>query len=121
MIQFTLPMPPSMNSIWRGKAKGVYRSAEYIQWIIVAGNMLKTYKIKPVKPPYIVDYEFGRKVTKKGVVSKTRMDVANREKALSDLLQKMGVIEDDCMIDDMRLRWSQDVEPSMVRVSVGTI
>jgi Holliday junction resolvase RusA-like endonuclease len=68
-----------------------------------------------------VDYEFGRKVTKKGVVSKTRMDVANREKALSDLLQKMGVIEDDCMIDDMRLRWSQDVGPSMVRVSVGTI
>jgi Holliday junction resolvase RusA-like endonuclease len=49
------------------------------------------------------------------------MDVANREKDLSDLLQKMGVIEDDCMIDDMRLRWSQDVEPSMVRVSVGTI
>jgi crossover junction endodeoxyribonuclease RusA len=121
MIQFTLPMPPSTNSIWRGKAKGVYRSAEYMRWIIVAGNMLKTYKIKPVNPPYAVDYEFGRKVTKKGVVSKIRMDVANREKALSDLLQKMGVIEDDCLINDMRLRWSADVEPNTVRVSVRTI
>jgi crossover junction endodeoxyribonuclease RusA len=121
MIQFTLPMPPSMNSIWRGKAKGVYRSAEYMKWIIVAGNMLKTYRIATVTPPYIVDYEFGRKVTKKGEVSKARMDVANREKALSDLLQKMGVIEDDCLINDMRLRWSQEVEPNMVRITVGTL
>ena len=121
MIQFVLPMPPSMNSIWRGKAKGVYRSPEYMKWIIAAGNLLKTYKIKPIDPPYAVDYEFGRKVTKKGLVSKARMDVANREKALSDLLQKMGVIEDDCLIDDMRLRWSQDVAPSTVRVSVRTL
>jgi Holliday junction resolvase RusA-like endonuclease len=92
-----------------------------MQWIIVAGNMLKSYRIAPIKPPYIVDYEFGRKVTKTGAVSKARMDVANREKALSDLLQKMAVIEDDCLIEDMRLRWSQDVEPSMVRVTVGTL
>jgi len=121
MIQFTLPMPPSTNRIWRGKAKGVYRSAEYIQWIIVAGNMLKSYRLKPVSPPYAVVYEFGRRVTKKGAVSKVRMDVANREKALSDLLQKMGLIEDDCLIEDMHLRWSADVEPDMVRVSVGTL
>jgi len=114
-------MPPSTNRIWRGKAKGVYRSAEYIQWIIVAGNMLKSYRLKPVSPPYAVVYEFGRRVTKKGAVSKVRMDVANREKALSDLLQKMGLIEDDCLIEDMHLRWSADVEPDMVRVSVGTL
>ena len=121
MVRIVLPMPPSTNRIWRGKAKGVYRSAEYTQWIIVAGNMLKSYRLKPVSPPYAVVYEFGRRVTKKGAVSKVRMDVANREKALSDLLQKMTLIEDDCLIEDMHLRWAADVEPDMVRVSVRTL
>jgi hypothetical protein len=31
------------------------------------------------------------------------------------------LIEDDCLIEDMHLRWSADVEPDMVQVSVGTL
>jgi crossover junction endodeoxyribonuclease RusA len=113
MINLLLPMPPSTNRIWRSGGGKVYRDAKYMQWIVVAGNMVKAARVKQVKPPYAVVYEYGRK-------DKRRSDLANREKALSDLLQKMAVITDDCEIVDMHLRWADDVEPGMVKISVKT-
>jgi Holliday junction resolvase RusA-like endonuclease len=113
MTTFVLPMPPSTNRIWRSGKGKVYRDKNYIQWIAIAGNMVKVARVKQVDPPYRVVYEYGRK-------DRRRSDLANREKALSDLLQKMGVITDDCEITDMRLRWSDEVEPGMVKITVET-
>lgn len=55
-----------------------------------------------------------------GRPSKRRMDAANREKGISDTLQRWGVILDDCQITDIRLYWAEDVEPGMVRVTLCT-
>ena len=121
MTQFILPMPPSVNSIWRGKNKGVYRSAEYVKWISDATILVYSQRVVSVFPPYKVTYEFSKPITKKGKQSKVRMDLANREKALSDLLQKCNVITDDCEIIDMCLRWVEDLKPNHVRISIQTI
>lgn len=45
-----------------------------------------------------------------------RRDLANYEKATSDLLVKWGILSDDSQIVDIRLHWADDVEPGMVRV-----
>jgi len=36
---------------------------------------------------------------------KRRRDIGNLEKAVSDILQATGVIEDDCLCQDLRMRW----------------
>jgi hypothetical protein len=37
----TVPMPPSMNSLWWSNRGRVHRSAEYEQWLNDAGWILK--------------------------------------------------------------------------------
>lgn len=39
--------------------------------------------------------------------NKRRRDLGNLEKAVSDLLQKAGVIEDDYLCQDIHLRWAK--------------
>jgi len=53
-------------------------------------------------------YEFGRP-------DKRRRDVANYEKAVSDLLTTYAVIEDDSLIEEMTLRWA-DVDGVKVTI-----
>ena len=47
-------------------------------------------------------FSFGRP-------NKMRRDVANFGRAVTDQLVKAGVIEDDCLIEQMTLQWSADV------------
>ena len=54
-------------------------------------------------------YEFGRP-------DKRRRDVANYEKAVSDILVTAGVIEDDSLIEEITLRWA-DVEGVEVTIT----
>lgn len=58
-------------------------------------------------------YTFGRP-------DKRRRDVANLEKAVGDTLTRWGVLEDDCQIVDIRLRWgrSGEVRAGECRVSL---
>jgi len=78
--------PLSNNALWRGR---VYRSKRYndyeetMLWLIASQNP------KKYKGWVAVDYKF--------YLNKyyTNSDVFNYEKALSDILEKAGVIEDD--------------------------
>lgn len=110
MIQLTLPMPPSTNRLWRSNQR-VHKSTEYTRWITQAGMIARSFRIQPIKGPYRVLYEFGRK-------DKRRTDLGNREKALSDLLQAVQIIEDDCLINEITLRWHPDIEAGMARVTI---
>ena len=111
-LQFHLPMPPSANSIWRSTAGRVYRSAQYVAWHKRALALM--LGLIPMAPRYKVLYEFGRP-------SRRKMDLGNREKALSDALQAAGVITDDSLIVDLQLRWAEDVPGGEVRVSIWTV
>ena len=52
--------------------------------------------------PVQVEYHFRRPDNKR------RQDLGNLEKATSDILVSLGVIEDDSLIHDLRMRWGSD-------------
>ena len=55
-----------------------------------------------------------------GRPDKRRRDVANLEKTVGDTLTRWGVLEDDCQIVDIRMRWGSggEVKPGKCRVEL---
>ena len=81
----TLPIPPSLNSMFPGKTRR-HKSAEYKAWIEHAGWVLETARISPVIGPFALQIRLPVKM---------RGDIDNRAKAILDLLVKHGVTPDD--------------------------
>ena len=115
---FTLPMPPSMNRLWRANRGRVHISQDYKAWKMEASLHLNQQKhVGEIPPPYRVVYAFDRKDDGVG-------DVFNREKALSDLLQSTGVITDDKFIEDGRVYWDREnklAPPGMVHCTLESL
>jgi Holliday junction resolvase RusA-like endonuclease len=120
-VVLDLPFPPSANAIWRNVKGRTLKSERYRQWSTVAGRELKAQSPSKVRGPYEIDLTFE-------VRDARRRDLGNLEKAVSDLLQEHGVIEDDCFAQDIRLRWGaakgvhvvvREVSPLMTFRSIG--
>jgi len=114
-VTFSLPMPPSVNALYKNvKGRGRAKTSRYLDWITEAGIELNLQHVPTLTPPYSIEYAVGRP-------DKRKRDVANLEKALSDLLVSMDVIEDDSLINDNRQRWCADVPPGMVHCTVESL
>lgn len=81
----SIPVPPSSNNLFANGRRGRFKTAEYKSWIDEAGWTVKAQKPTPVKGPYKLFI----------TVPKIRGDLGNREKAVSDLLVSLGLIDDD--------------------------
>lgn len=114
-VTFTLPMPPSVNALYKNVSRGRAKTSRYLSWIAEAGIELNRQHVPTLTPPYRVDYAIGKPTTNR------KRDVANLEKALSDLLVSMDVIEDDSFIEDNRQRWCADVPAGMVHCTVESL
>jgi Holliday junction resolvase RusA-like endonuclease len=88
MTSFTLPMPPSTNSIWRAVKGRNIMSEEYRAWKIEAGQALNAQR--PEKHSGRVHVSI---VLCAG--DNRRRDLDNRLKAPLDLIKAHGVIVDD--------------------------
>lgn len=113
-IVIDLPFPPSVNSIWRGSGKHVYRSEKYKDWIADAWGcwlcQRATQKEKSIKGYYTLTVILN-------APDKRLRDVGNYEKATSDFLEKIRVIQNDCLCCDQHLVWGdQDDAPLGMRV-----
>ena len=99
-IKLSLPYPPSVNRLWRASAGGrMYRSKEYNDWRDAAGWAISSQaKGKGIKGEYILEIRAVKP-------DKRRRDLGNLEKAISDLLQEVKVIEDDCLCQDIHILW----------------
>lgn len=86
-----------------------FKSKEYKAWEKLADQYGLTKPRLKLFGEVCATYYCGRP-------SNRRMDVANREKGISDTLVRWGVLDDDCQITDIRLLWSDDVEKGFVRV-----
>lgn len=102
-IEITLPFPVSVNSIWRGGRKRVFKSAAYITWINEAHlawlqqkPKLKTKKI----------YGFYRLSVVVSPPDKRRRDLSNLIKVLEDFCQTVGIIEDDSLCRELHMVYS---------------
>lgn len=115
-IVIDLPFPPSVNSIWRGSGRHVYRSTKYKDWIADAWGcwlcQRATQKEKSIKGYYtleiIINAPDGR-----------RRDLGNYEKVVSDFLESSHIIDNDCLCQDLHLAWgAKEDAPLGVRVVI---
>ena len=107
-----LPFPPSVNALYAHDRKTNRRfiAKRYAAWKGEAGFALAQQKPLPRFPGKIyVTMRFGRP-------DRRRRDVANFEKAVSDLLVSAGVIVDDCLIERNSQEWDDAIVGCQVEI-----
>ena len=111
MIEITLPWPPTVNTYWRNfngrtiiSAKGrEYRQAVADQVLIQRVAKHVDYAVKVEIKAYRPD--------------RRRRDLDNLLKALLDSLTHSGVMQDDALIEDLRVYWADEIG-GMVKVTI---
>lgn len=99
VIRLTLPLPPSVNRLWRSGKGRMYRSAQYSAWRNEAIWSIKLQaRGASIDGPYSIAVAFQRP-------DKRRRDLDNLLKALSDALVDAGVLADDCDAEEIHLCW----------------
>jgi hypothetical protein len=79
----------------------MHRSTKYTSWIKQAEwALVGQVKGKKITGEYTLEIAAVRP-------DKRHRDLGNLEKAVSDLLQKAKIIEDDYLCQDIRLRWAK--------------
>ena len=97
-----LSMPPTTNNLFAGNGKRRFRSAEYAAWIKDAG-----YRLNAQRPPLMAG-KVAILIEVEEPKTKIRQDVANREKAVTDLLVSHRVIQgdDQRFVRELTMRWA---------------
>lgn len=94
-----LPFPPGLNNLFANGSKGRFRTPRYDAWITEAGLRLRRQRPEPIAGHFKAEMVFDRP-------DEIRRDLDGLAKAPLDLLVKAGVIVDDSLCRDLRLRWS---------------
>lgn len=96
-VTVLLPVPPSVNALYRhGTGRGPVRSDAYKAWIDAAGWRLQAQRPGRVPGAYVLLLAVPRVA---------RMDIDNAAKAVSDLLQRHGVVDNDRDAVRVLLEW----------------
>lgn len=98
MIAIRLPYPPSANRLWRRSAKGMRRSDEYVAWLTEAGWEASRQRPGKIQGPYKLSIHAVRP-------DRRKRDLDNLFKSTCDLLQGLGIIEDDSQAEMISARW----------------
>lgn len=109
-VKLDLPMPPSVNALWRKGRSGMYRSPSYMTWINAAGTLLNTQRPGRIEGDYVLVLKLQRKNDRK-------RDADNFLKAVSDLLVLHGVVADDSLAQAVTAMWSPGVVGCQVVVT----
>lgn len=96
----TLPsLPPPLSACFKNvRRNGRAATPRYTAWAIESLHAVQQQRVGLVPGPIEVVYQFRRP-------DKRRRDLGNLEKAVSDLLVKARLIEDDSLIVDLRMMW----------------
>ena len=100
-----------MNRLWRAKKTGgVYSSEKYTAWKKHAEWALHgQVKGKQITGEYTLEIVAVKP-------DKRRRDLGNLEKAVSDLLQHMKIIEDDCLCQKITMEWAKSGPECLISV-----
>ena len=109
-MAYRLPMPPSVNAIWRKRNGRMVKSDRYKTWQRAAMNELLTQPRQKVSGPVHIDISLP--VDKR---NSRRRDLDNHAKAVIDLLVTMGLMDDDKHVDSLFMAW-EPVPDCTVRV-----
>lgn len=109
MLTLVIPMPPSVNGVWRQVGRGkVAKSKAYDAWISEAGWALNRQTKEPFEGDVEVRLSFGPR--------DKRRDLDNCAKAPLDLLQSHGVILNDNQVVRLTLQWSPVVRGCQIDI-----
>lgn len=114
-VTIEVPMPPSVNQIWRARRSArngkpsFYLDARYATWKRAADNII----LATVPRPRIMGHF---EVTIVLNAEKRRGDADNRAKAAMDFLQRAGVIENDKLANSVTTVWG--FAPTGCRIEV---
>lgn len=115
-IVLDLPAPPSVNRLWRVGKGRVYRSPKYVEWLLEAGLEIMAQKpklaCKAIKGPYALVIKMAPR--------SSLADADNFIKAISDLLQKHNMIENDRLCRKLLVVWDEKLSVAC-RVSLRSI
>lgn len=85
---YSLPLPPSANSLWRSGRKRTYKSEEYTTWQALSAKAIHEQETPdpPITKHYHLRLVLGFEI---------RPDIDNLLKATNDILQHCGVVAND--------------------------
>lgn len=111
MIELRLPLPPSINALWRRSGTRIHKSAEYVSWLQRAGwRAREQYLGEPISGRYTLSVDVLRP-------DKRRRDLDNVcAKGLNDLLVSVGFVRDDCDCQKIEAQWAGDGHGIIVKV-----
>ena len=109
MIELNLPYPPSTNNLWTRTRKGMRKTNGYVAWLMLAGIAARQQKFESVEGVYKLSIQAVRP-------DKRKRDLDNIIKPISDLLQSLGIVRDDCDCEMLTARWVTVGEGVQVRV-----
>lgn len=116
-----LPMPPSVNAIWRarrGQGGGkpqFYLDAKYKAWKLQCDGIYMATRPKVrLATPVKVDLHFDWHAVRK------HSDLDNRQKAVLDWLQRVGILENDNQVRSLTANWGENM-PNGCRVTVEAL
>jgi Holliday junction resolvase RusA-like endonuclease len=114
MTHYDLPLPPSVNALYKNTPHGRAKTNNYLDWITLARSALRKQKARPLFDPVRITYQ---------VSEKSRIDLGNHEKPLTDLLVFHGIIENDSkqFVRGISLEWSSQVEGVRVIIEPATV
>lgn len=97
-ITLTFTFPPSANAIWRNFGGRTIKSAAYRAWLDLNKDLAIGQRFKPIDGPYVLTLLAH-------APDRRKRDLGNLEKPVSDLLQQIGAVTDDCNAKEIRLAW----------------
>lgn len=113
MINLSLPMPPSTNSLYRNApGRGRVKTERYKTWIRAAMNEAMPQRQKAIPGPYQMVILLSAESRR------TNADATNRIKAPEDLLKRLGLITDDRYAESVAVSWCDKVPAKTCRVLV---
>ena len=115
MSSFTIPLPPSVNSLYRNvPGKGRVKTQRYHTWLNAAGWAIKEAKPEAVRGDYIMTLICQRP-------DRRRRDLGNTLKAIEDILVEHGIITDDSLAADIHLYWVGVGYECEVQIEAGSL
>jgi Holliday junction resolvase RusA-like endonuclease len=101
-IAVELPMPPSVNTIWRRGKGRTYLNPTYAKWKSLADQHLMVQRVgkgwRTIEGWFDVVITLPEK--KRG-----KMDADNRAKAALDWSQQAGIVENDKWVNTLLIQW----------------
>ena len=115
-ITISIPAPPSVNRMWRSHWGRVHRSPVYLGWIKQAGLHIISQRpqllLRAIPGPYSLIVRLRPR--------QPAADLDNFLKAIPDLLQAHGLIENDRLCRKILMLWDEKLDVDC-RVTIRAI